>query len=180
VDLYVGKLDSDTAAAVTRVLKRKSIPVEANWNDGREKIATISALNLASVTMFTAYVSKLEGLGDSPSAMERTRFSNLPWWMYSYWLPSRVPPLSPNEDWDFFVGSTYDLADQLAEIQRLSDLGLGTAPPGYDLMRSDLRAFFQSNFSLQDDKDIIRWVWKAYWDAVTLSLESKAPIWGAD
>ena len=77
-----------------------------------------------------------------------------------------------------FLGSCQGLLENLNEIRSLSSLGLGQAPRGYDLMRSDLKAFYRSNFAIEDPTAIIQWVWKGLHDGVTLALQHGAPLVG--
>ena len=181
MDLDIGKLDVQETARVARVLAERGGVFAGTWNNCREKIAWISILNLSSVCMFNDYAASLEGIRDSSNAMERTRFKSLPWWMYSYWLPIRLKaPVPPGDDWDFLLGSSYTLLDELTEIKAMSDIDLDQVPPGYQLMRSDPKAWFKSEFELENDDDIIRWVWRGLWDAAELSIKENAPIFGGD
>lgn len=173
--LTVGRLPPEMEKAADAAIARLGIPNSAAWRQYAGQPAEISIFNLASVCFFTDHVAKLEGFVDSGKAMERTRFRNLPWWLLSVWLPVLFqPPPEPAIDMGgdpVFLGSAQGLLADLIEVQKVSDMGLGTVPDGYDKMRADYRAFMRSGFQLSDERIILQWVWKGLHDGATLAAK---------
>src|SRR5882762_6525596 len=130
--LLIGQLPQEMEKAADTAIARLGIPNSATWRQFTGQATEISIFNLASVCLFTDHVAKLEGFADSGDAMERTRFRNLPWWLTSVWLPVLFqPPLEPaiNMGGDpVFLGSSQGLVADLVEIQKVSDMSLGTVP----------------------------------------------------
>ncbi len=139
--------------------------------DGR--VEEITLLNLATLVFFTNYVLQLQGLTDRKRS--RSRFKNLPEWETNVWLPTPLDFRPPDpRDRGIFIGSALDLRDELDEIRRLSDLGLGELPPGYEDMRAGHA--LPVSFKLAEDRDCIRWVWRGLWDGADLAVRNTAPM----
>jgi hypothetical protein len=67
------------------------------------------------------------------------------------------------------------LAD-LAEVQKISDMALGTIPDGYDEMRRDLRAWLRSDFELRDERAIIQWVWRGLHEGAEAAIRTGSAL----
>jgi len=184
MDLTIGRLSEEMEEGAVAALARLGVSDAEAWQQAPEHIATISLLNLASVCFFTDHVAKLEGFADSAAALECTRFINLPWWQMSVWLPLAFqPPPEPamkSDGWPVFLGSCQGLLADLAEIQKLSDSGLGAMPEGYEMMRADYGAFMRTRFELSDDRSIIQWVWRALRDGAELAMSRSSPMLGLE
>jgi hypothetical protein len=180
-DLAVGKLDADQEATVSKVLLRLSVEDDGAWRHCPKNLATIGLFNLGSIVLFNHHVANLEGIANKGLAYQKTRFVNLTWWIYSIWLPiDFAAPREPALPDNVFLGSSVGLLNELAEVRKLSPLSLGTTPPGYDAMRSDIRTWFKSRFELVGDQAIIQWIWKGLDEAARISIEESAPIFGGD
>jgi hypothetical protein len=180
-DLVVGKLSDRQEAAVSAVLLRLGVEDDGTWRHCPKNLALIGLFNLGSVVLFNHHVADLEGIQDKGRAYQKTRFVNLTWWIYSIWLPidfaaPREPALPDNT----FLGSSVGLLNDLDEVRKLSPLALGTKPPGYDDMRSDIRRWLKSRSKLVGDQSVIQWIWLGLHDAARISLEESAPIFGGD
>ena len=77
-----------------------------------------------------------------------------------------------------FVGSSFGLLDNLADIATRSPHDLGVVPPHFELMRSDPRAFFALQVDAFDERAMLQWIWRALFEAATLSVERNVPMWG--
>jgi hypothetical protein len=180
-DLSVGKLEADLEASVSTALLRLGVGHDGAWQHCPKNLATIGLFNLASIVLFNHHVAELEGIADKGRALLQTRFVNLPWWIYSIWLPIDFdPPREPALPDSVFLGSSLHLLNELAEIRELSSLSLGTTPPGYARMRSDYATWFSSGSDLVGDQAIIQWIWKGLDEAARISIEESAPIFGWD
>jgi len=184
VEVVVGKLPEDLEQHVLEELgfdldsieDGESTPPEWTRYEGPE--VRLSLLNLASLVHFTDHVARLEGFKDSGRALGRMRFKNLPLWETSVWLPTRLNVLpTPRPVSATFIGSAVALLEELGEIQRASDLELGSAPEGNDRMRADSSAFRVTPFRLADDRDIHRWVRRGLWDGAEAAVKLGAPAW---
>jgi hypothetical protein len=180
-ELTVGRLPEDLADGCADALERLGIPDSSAWQFCAPKIAAFNLFNLATIVSFLDYVAKLEGFESSSKALEHTRFRNLPWWEMSIWLPlpfQPPPDLVIQDSGYLFLGSSHGLLTELAEIQRLSDLGLGAIPPGYEHMLADDDVFWQTDFSESSHTTFIQWIWRGLHDAAELSIVKSAPIQG--
>ena len=179
-NLKIGRLPSELESAASDAFSRLAIADSASWRTVGGQPTSIQIFNLASVVLFTDHVAKLEGLADSGAAMEATRFPHLPWWQTSVWLPVTFqPPKDPAIDmggWPVFLGSCQGLLADLAEVQKLSDMTLGTTPDGYDAMRCDLRAWLRSGFELSDERAIIQWVWKGLHESAEIAVRTGSAL----
>jgi hypothetical protein len=122
----------------------------------------------------------LEGLENINEAMERSRWRHLPYWLESYWLPVQSDMAVVHEEgFPRFVGSSQALLANLADIAALSPHRLGTVPAHFDLMRSDLRAFYALDPDpvTESESAMLQWVWRALFEAATLSVERNVPMW---
>src|SRR5947208_2225174 len=86
MELCVGRLPKDLEAVAKSALADLDIPLSFDLRRCKKRLATISLLNLASVSLFLKHIATLEG-HDINVALERTRFRHLPWWAESIWLP---------------------------------------------------------------------------------------------
>jgi hypothetical protein len=76
--------------------------------------------------------------------------------------------------WPVFLGSCQGLLADLAAVQKISDMSLGTTPDGYDQMRADYRAFMRLGLEMTDERGIIQWVWKGLHDGAELAQRGSA------
>ncbi len=182
-DLFVGRLDEFDAVQVESVAKRLGIGVSAAWRDCANGIASISVMNVASLSLFNQYAAGLEGLAGA-DAMGRTRFLNLPWWLASLWLPLSFEPLREplSRDDPVFVGSCQQLLAELTEIRRLSTLDLGSVPDEYHVMRANYAEWWKGlldpNHAQEpySEADTIRWIWRGLHDGAQLAVQHDAPL----
>jgi len=182
--LIVGRLPSTEAldgasAYLAQALDAPATkPVQAElckaWDAAPEELASIDALNLASISAFLDHTAKLEGLADANEALERSRWPHLPYWIESYWLPVRGGTMLHEP---VFFGSAYGLLDNLADIAALSPRGLSTVPPHFELMRTDPRAFYALKLDAFDEATMLQWIWRALFEAATLSVNRNVPMW---
>lgn len=201
--LYVGKLNNpslvDPAAEFVRgadpkpvsrglasFFRSKRASHDANeklvskWFGPEEAIASLCIFNLASVALFLEHTAHLEGLPSSEEAISRSRWTNLPYWIESVWLPIGGQPKAKVQNVEgtpTFLGSTSGLLADLAEINALSPMKLESIPPHYDMMRRDLAEFFSSqDIGTIDEPDVLRWLWRALFDAATLADQHQVPV----
>jgi hypothetical protein len=183
MELSIGKLPEKLKNAT--VSAAKSLGVESPpVGQNTEKVATINLLNLPSLCLFLDHVAKIEGFKNSNQALKSTRLKNLPWWETSIWLPlpfePRPEPTIDSLGSRSFLGSCQGLIAELEDIQRKSDLDLGTTPPGYEEMRADPEKVQHSAFDLpSDNRAAIQWVWKGLYDGAQLALRNSAPMIGS-
>ena len=144
-----------------------------------ETVACLCGLGRGAPVAFCEHVRELERLPDDGRHMERTRFKSLPFWMVSYWLPVDFsPPLTRREDDDMaLIGSCQQLLRELEEIRRLSPLGLGTKPRGYDLARTDFKRWDAENHEYGTD-EVIQWIWGALHEGAELAIRHKTVLEG--
>lgn len=152
------------------------------WLRPQERgVAEILLLNSPTVGLFTDFVSELLGRPGN-DLMEDELFGNLPWWLDCIWVPVDFsPPRAFEDDPEsaFFFGSVPRLMRALDTIRSKSTLPLGPAPPAYETMREDLRAFYRSDFEgLRDNSECIQWVWRGLFDAATIAQQERLPILG--
>lgn len=175
MDLTVGKLGDALEDMASEGCAKLNLRFADEWRRIPENITTVSLLNLASVGLFLDHVRQLPGFSEA-------RFRNLPWWENSIWLPVEfTPPEEPiiqENGWSIFLGSSRRLIAELEDIRGVSPVRLGNRPPGYDMMRSDLKGFYRSEFSLTEDDIILQWVWRGLYDAAEIANREGAPIWG--
>ncbi len=145
------------------------------WNAAPEEVAYIDALNEASTSAFLNHAAQLEGLPDANEALTRSRWRHLPYWIESYWLPVRSD--MTYLDGTVFFGSAHGLLANLTGISEASPYALGTMPPYFELMRSDLRSFHALSLDAFDEQTMLQWVWRALFEAATLSIDQNAPLW---
>src|SRR5262245_26981207 len=163
------ELTSDTRAALLKA-----------WDAAPAKIACLDALNEASTCAFGEHAAALEGLKDFNEAMTRGRWRHLPYWIDSSWLPVRSDTTFIERDkygWPSFFGSAYGLLANLADIAAASPHGLGTVPPHFELMRADPKAFYALELGALDEATMLRWLWRAHFEAATISVERNVPMW---
>jgi hypothetical protein len=144
------------------------------WDAAPAELACIDALNEASTSAFLGHTAMLEGLANANEALARSRWRHLPYWIESYWLPVRGGTMLHEP---VFFGSAYGLLDNLADIAAISPHGLGTAPPHFELMRTDLQAFYALKLDAFDEATTLQWVWRALFEAATLSVDRNVPMW---
>jgi hypothetical protein len=178
--LYIGRLSDEYLATAESVLPAHiRLDKNAPWRKCAENIAIIDNLKLASVGFFLDHVAALEGI-QREEGCDVSRFRHMPWWLFAAVLPvdfspPKDPPNTP-DGWPVFVGSSQRLLGELQEIQALSSMRLGEIPDGYRLAQEDPTTFFHSGFEIKEDRAIHQWVWRALFDAATLSIEKHAPI----
>lgn len=178
-DLTVGPLATELQDAAVLAIKRMRVGDTGHWRDFSGPPTHISLLNLASLVFFLDYAARLEGLPNA-AAVKQPKLRNIPWWcQINIWLPLEFrPPGAPALEMDgepILLGSVQGLLADLAEIQKRSDLDLGTIPDGYLTMRSDYRAFMRSGFCLKDDRSLVQWIWLGLHDGAQLALRG-APL----
>lgn len=141
---------------------------------------TYLLLNDATVGTFLDYVARLAGRPGN-QLMNDPAFNNLPYWQDTLWIPfdfAHATAFVDDPDGPFFFGSSPRLLATLNAIKSSSQIPLGPAPAGYDLMISDERAFYKGFRGLQDDPSCIQWVWRGLHDAATLAVGNKLPMLG--
>jgi hypothetical protein len=84
----------------------------------------------------------------------RIRNSNV--WLPFDFEPTPQPEISDGH-WPVPLLSSHRLLSELNEIQRLSDLGLGNLPTGYEVMRSNPKEFYRSKIKL-DNTTLMQWI----------------------
>jgi hypothetical protein len=149
------------------------------WKVAPKKMACLDALNEASTCAFIEHAAALEGLKGFNEAMTRGRWRHMPHWIDSYWLPVRSDTTLIERDrngWPSFFGSAYGLLANLADIAAASPHDLGTAPPHFERMRTDLRAFYAVELDAFDAVTTLQWVWRALFEAATLCVERKVSM----
>jgi len=144
------------------------------WDAAPDEMAYFDALNEASTSAFLNHAAKLEGLKDSNEALTRSRWRHLPYWIESFWLPVHTDTAT---DGPVFFGSTYGLLANLSDIAAASPHGLGTIPEHFELMRADPRAFYALELDAFDEATMLQWVWRAHFEAATISVERNIPMW---
>ena len=146
------------------------------WDAAPEEMAYFDALNEASTVAFVEYAARLEGLKDFNDPLTRSRWRHLPYWIESYWPPVRTDTAT---DGPVFFASAYGLLANLADIAAASPHGLGTIPEHFELMRGDPRAFYDLKLDAFDEATMLQWVWRAHFEAATLSVERNVPMWSS-
>jgi hypothetical protein len=171
----------DEAAA--SAFERRGLLYAPEWRTCAENIARIDIFNLASVNEFLGYATRLENLLDGANRIQGKKSKQLPWYTYDVWLPFDFEPTPQPEisdgHWPVPLLSSHRLLIELNEIQRLSALGLGDVPIGYELMRSNPKEFYKSKITL-DNTTLMRWIWKGLHDAAELSIANSAPVFAAE
>ncbi len=161
-------------------VKHKAIGIVAEWQGAPVPIIAIDPLNLASMQLFTQHTAVLEGLNDNSGTGEGSIWPNLPYWMYSIWLPleqSKRPMVMEIGGMPTLVGTAKGLLSDLQEIQKKSKLSLGTFPKNFDLMIDDRKAFNAiANLQL-NDQEIIQWVWLSLKIGAEYSIKSNKPLY---
>jgi hypothetical protein len=173
MDLLVGRLVPPFDEAAASAFGRRGLRYAPEWHTCAENIARIDIFNLASVNEFLGYASRIQ----------EKKFKQLPFCVYNVWLPVDFEPTPQPEisdgHWPVPLLSSYRLLIELHEIQRLSALDFGKEPSGYDLMRSNLKAFYRSKITL-DNTTLMRWIWRGLHDAAELSIANSVPILAAE
>jgi hypothetical protein len=183
--LIVGRLPSSTALDGARAYLARALDAGLTnhdqaqlcklWNAAPEEVAYFDFLNVASTCAFLDHTAKLEGFTDANEALARSRWRHLPYWIESYWLPVRSDTTSL--DGPVFFGSAYGLLANLAAIATTSPYGLGTVPPHFEMMRTDPRSFYALQLDAFDEQATLQWIWRALFEAATLSVERNIPLW---
>ena len=201
--LYVGKLDhlplvdpvaefvraSDTRSdsrGLTKLLFSRKARHAANenlvmqWFGPEKPIASLCIFNLASIVFFLEHTAQLEGLASANDAITQSRWTNLPYWIDSVWLPIAGQPKVKVQDiqgMPAFLGTTSGLLADLIEINSLSPMRLNSIPPYYEAMRQDPVNFFRNQeMEVLEESDILRWLWLSLFDASTLANEHQVPL----
>lgn len=179
--LTVGQLLPRTEVAVGNTLR--ALDARGSWNWCKCKAEIVSGfdfMNEASVCAFLDHVARLEGIEVPNRALEATRYRNLPWWQGPIWVPMEfatpVVPALKHDGWPLFVGSSHALMRELVEIQGLSGMDLGATPRRYELMRMDLKGSYRFDDEPLNEKSTIQWIWRALFDAATISITTPAPM----
>jgi len=180
-----GRKERDAAAAYVAGASDAALTSNARvallkaWNVAPAKVACLDALNEASTCAFVEHAAALEGLKGFNEAMMRGRWRHLPYWIDSYWLPVRSDTTLIERDkngWPSFFGSADGLLANLADIAAASPHRLGTVPPHFELMSTNLRAFYALELDAFDETTMLQWVWRALFEAATLCVERNFPM----
>jgi hypothetical protein len=150
-----------------------------NWFQSTDNIAVIDPLNIASMEVFMQHAAKLEGLIDTSGAGEGSKWPNLPYWMYSIWLPiepAAKPIVQQVGGMPTLIGTAKGLIANLLEVQKSSNLKLGVFPKNFDLMLNDIKKFHSIADLGLNEADTIRWVWLSLMKGAELSLENHKPL----
>jgi len=143
---------------------------------------TLCCLNVASVFEFLRHVVQCEGVADEAAGFRagetgKSRYGNMPWWEHSIWLPVELRSGNLQADPTIFVGSCVALLRELRDLQDRSPLRLGSAPPGYQEMRADIRQFYRSTNDLHlTEEDCVRWVWLVLRDGAELAMTQNTAL----
>jgi hypothetical protein len=147
---------------------------------------TILCGNSAWIIEFLRHVVRCEGYSDERAGIAagengNSKYRNLPWWDDSVWLPIELEPATLEVDAPFFLGSCTALLRELHDLQKTSQIQLGSAPQGYEEMRADIRKFYRSfhsggTFQLTD-ADCVRWVWLALRDGAELAIKENTVLY---
>jgi hypothetical protein len=181
--LFVGRLPGyardDASAYLTDASDAAFTPAARDellkvWDAAPEEVGYFDALNVASIVSFLDHAAKLEGLRDGNEALTHGRWRHLPYWLESYWLPVRSETTTAGP---VFFGSAYGLLANLADIRAASPHDLGAAPPYFELMRTDPRAFYALKLDAFDAATTLQWLFRSYFEAATLAVERNLPMW---
>lgn len=158
---------------------------DLTWKDCPDEIAYIDCLNLASIELFLDNIMKLEDLTSINDAPNNTKYKHLPWWMECVWLPVEFElpknPVFKKDKYPVFIGSSYGLKGDLEDVQKaLPNLNLGAKPESYEFMMRDPQAFYKSDFELNSEPEVIRWIWRALYDGANISIRENAPLMGVE
>jgi hypothetical protein len=159
--------------------KSKASNLVSGWYVEVEPVAMIDPLNLASLQLFTQHTAQLEGLVDDSGTGEGSIWPNLPYWMYSIWLPIDRPvqPLiSEIDGMPTFFGTVAGLLSNLQEIQKLSKLKLGAYPKNFNLMLDDPNTFHAIHDLGLNERETIQWVWLSLMKGAELSMKNNKPL----
>jgi len=183
MELSVGRLVPPFDEAAASAFERRGLLYAPEWHTCAEHVARIDIFNLASVNEFLDFATRLESLLDGSRRAPDSKFRQLPWYVYDVWLPFDFEPTPQPEisagHWPVPLLSSHRLLSELNEIQRLSDLGLGNVPTGYDLMRSNPQEFYRSKMTL-DNTTLMQWIWRGLHDAAELSIANSVPVFAAE
>ena len=151
-----------------------------HWFGPEKPIASLCIFNLASIVLFLEHTAQLEGLANANDAITQSRWTNLPYWIDSVWLPIAGQPKVKVQDiqgMPAFLGTTSGLLADLIEINSLSPMRLNSIPPYYEAMRQDPVNFFRNQeMEVLEESDILRWLWLSLFDASTLANEHQVPL----
>jgi hypothetical protein len=186
--LFVGRLVTEESPQMVRqfLSETSDLPPDQQsalcnaWSQAPEEVAAIDALNLASIELFLSHTAELEAISVQ-TAIDASRWRQLPYWIYSHWLPvptNETRLINDAAACPLFFGSAQALLSNLEEIADQSPLQLRTMPPHFDLMRSDPRTFHAIDLGF-DDRTTVQWIWRALFEAATLSVEQNVPMWSA-
>jgi hypothetical protein len=183
MELLVGRLTPPFDEAAASAFERRGLLYAPEWRTCAESVARIDIFNLASINEFLGHAARLANLPDGASRIQATKFRQLPEYIYDVWLPFDFEPTPQPEisdgHWPVPLLSSHRLLIELNEIQRLSDLGLGDVPIGYELMRSNPKEFYKSKISL-NNTTLMRWIWRGLHDAAELSIANSLPVFAAE
>jgi hypothetical protein len=138
------------------------------WGAADDEIASVDAMNLASVVQFLDHAAQLDGLQTAEEALAKGRWRQLPYWLASCWLPvdAKIDDQRELEGEPVFIGSAPALLVELAEIAALSPHNLGHVPEQYQLDFDEPL----------DQQAALQWVWRAFFDAAMLAVEHNVPM----
>jgi len=183
MELSVGQFVPPFDEATASAFERRGSLYAPEWHTCAENVARIDIFNLASVNEFLEYATRLENLLDDTSRIQDKKFRQLPWYVYNVWLPFDFEPTPQPEisdgHWPVPLLSSHRLLSELNEIQRLSDLGLGNLPTGYEVMRSNPKEFYRSKIKL-DNTTLMQWIWRGLHGAAELSIANSVPVLAAE
>ena len=155
--------------------------IVGEWNSGPEGLADIDTMNEASLGAFLDHTARLEGLPSANEAIEKSKWTHLPYWLQSVWLPiggAGAKPVVVNIDgMPTFIGTAGDLIANLTEIAKVSDVQFGVMPQYFDLMLSNPKAFYAMKLDTFDEPTMLKWIWLACMMGAELSLKHNRPLW---
>jgi hypothetical protein len=160
-------------------LDKKVNSLVEEWRAGPAEVGYLDTLNEASVAAFLEFTAKLEGTS-SQEAIENSKWKNLPYWLYSIWLPlesiNADPVVVEIEGMPTLIGTATGLVNNLEAIAAAAKIGLKQKPSNFDLMMSDPKAFYALKVEL-DEETTLRWIWNSHYEGAKLSLLHNMPLW---
>lgn len=184
MNLIVGRLDARLERAAAVAFQDRGITFPEHWRTCPKGMATFDIYNLATLNVFHEHIFLLDGLPNVGESIARTRFRHLPFHVFDVWLPADFQPTPDPEirdgEWQVPLLSCQGLLRDLELIKHSSDVGLGSTPEGYDLMRESPREFYRSKISLKDKNTMIQWIWRGLYDAAQLAVDQSVPLLAAE
>ena len=180
MDLIVGRLSPQLEHAASTACQRRGLRYSDSYRSCAENIGRFDIFNLATLDIFHEHIFRLDGLPNTEGSIAKTRFRNLPFYVFDIWLPVDFEPTPDPEISEGTMRipllSCQGLLRDLEEIRKRSHMSLGSKPEGYDCMRENPAEFYRSKITLSDNSMMVQWVWMGLRDAAELALNDSAPL----